>query len=433
MSTTDRHPGNFTGHRPGSRRLLVAGAGIASLALAVALKQTHGPALDVMLCDPGLNAGAARHRGRAYAVAAGPRRMFEQIDVWPRIEPAAEPMRRLVISDSRVGDPVRPVFLTFGDGTEARRDAGAEGEPFAHMVEAEPMVSALLDAAREAGVRLVAAGVRAAAPGPRASRVTLSDGSTEEVALVVAADGARSALREAAGIGWVGWSYPQSGIVATIQHARDHEGRAFEHFLPSGPFAILPLRAGGALGHRSSIVWTERSADVPALLGGDAAETLAEIERRFGPELGPIALEHGPSAHPLHLGIARSFRAPRLALLGDAAHVIHPLAGQGLNLGLAGAAALAEAVTGALRLGLDPGADAVLRDYEQARRFDSVAMAAATDGLNRLFSNDSLTLRLTRDLGLGLVDRMPGLKRFFIGRASALRGETPRLLRGEAL
>ncbi|UYW28524.1 FAD-dependent monooxygenase [Methylorubrum extorquens] len=426
MSATNRPPRD---RRAGSRGLLVAGAGIPGLTLAVALKQAHGAALDVTVCDPGLEAGAARHRGRAYAVAAGPRRMFEQLGLWSRIEPAAEPMRRLVISDSRVGDPVRPVFLTFGDGTEAR-DAG---EPFAHMVEAEPMVAALLDAARETGVHLAASSVTAAVPSPRASRVTLSDGSSEEVALVVAADGARSALREAAGIGWVGWSYPQSGIVATIQHARDHEGRAFEHFLPSGPFAILPLKAGGALGHRSSIVWTERSADVPALLGGDAAETLAEIERRFGAELGRIALEHGPSAHPLHLGLARSFRAPRLALLGDAAHVIHPLAGQGLNLGLAGAAALAEAVTGALRLGLDPGADAVLRDYEQARRFDSVAMAAATDGLNRLFSNDSMALRLTRDFGLGLVDRMPGLKRFFIGQASALRGGTPRLLRGEAL
>jgi 2-octaprenyl-6-methoxyphenol hydroxylase len=429
MSATERRPGHHPDHHSGRRGLLVAGAGFASLTLAVALKRAHGPALDVVVCDPGLEVGAARHRGRAYAVAAGPRRMFEQLGLWPRIAPAAEPMRRLVISDSRVGDPVRPVFLTFGDGTEARE----AGEPFAHMVEAEPLAAVLLDAAREAGVRLVATGVRAAVPGPRAMRVTLDDGGAEEVALVVAADGARSALREAAGIGWVGWSYPQSGIVATIQHARDHEGRAFEHFLPSGPFAILPLRAGGDLGHRSSIVWTERSADVPALLGGDAAETLAEIERRFGHELGRIALEHGPSAHPLHLGIARSFRAPRLALLGDAAHVIHPLAGQGLNLGLAGAAALAEAVTGALRLGLDPGTDAVLRAYEQARRFDTVAMAAATDGLNRLFSNDSLALRLTRDFGLGLVDRMPGLKRFFIGQASALRGGTPRLLRGEAL
>ncbi|CAO4165560.1 FAD-dependent monooxygenase [Methylorubrum populi] len=426
MSAMDRSPRH---RRSGQRGLLIAGAGIAGLTLAVALKQAHGAALDVVVCDPGLEAGAARHRGRAYAVAAGPRRMFERLGLWPRIAPAAEAMRRLVISDSRVGDPVRPVFLTFGDGTEER----GEGEPFAHMVEAEPLVAVLLDAAREVGVRLLATGVRAAVPGPSAIRVRLSDGSEEGVALVVAADGGRSALREAAGIGWVGWSYPQSGIVATIQHERDHEGRAFEHFLPSGPFAILPLTAGGALGHRSSIVWTERSADVPALLGGDAAETLAEIERRFGHELGRIALEHGPSAHPLNLGIARSFRAPRLALLGDAAHVIHPLAGQGLNLGLAGAAALAEAVTGALRLGLDPGTDAVLRDYEQARRFDTVAMAAATDGLNRLFSNDSLPLRLTRDLGLGLVDRMPGLKRFFIGQASALAGRGPRLLRGEAL
>ncbi|TXM81384.1 FAD-dependent monooxygenase, partial [Methylobacterium sp. WL116] len=164
-----------------------------------------------------------------------------------------------------------------------------------------------------------------------------------------------SRLREAAGIGWVGWSYPQTGIVATIRHARPHGGRATEHFLPSGPFAILPL-ADGPQGHRSSIVWTERAADVDALLGGEPDAVLAEIERRFTPDLGRLALEQGPSAHPLAFGIARRFRAERLALLGDAAHVIHPIAGQGLNLGLADAAALAEAVTGALRLGLDPGA-----------------------------------------------------------------------------
>lgn len=417
------------GRRSGSRSLLVAGAGLPGLTLAVALKQAHGPALDLALCDPGLPAGAGRHRGRAYAVAAGPRRMLERLGLWERIAPAAEPMRRLVISDSRVGDPVRPVFLTF----ETDADEAPEGEPFAHMVEAEPMAAALFDAAREAGVRLVPTGLRAAMPETGGIRAELGDGSSEKVSLVVAADGARSALREAAGIGWVGWSYPQSGIVATVRHERDHAGRAFEHFLPSGPFAILPLKAGGDLGHRSSIVWTERSADVPALLGGDEAETLAEIERRFGAELGRIALEHGPSAHPLAFGIARSFRAPRLALLGDAAHVIHPVAGQGLNLGLAGAAALAEAVTEALRLGLDPGTDDVLKTYERARRFDTVAMAAATDGLNRLFSNDSLPLRLTRDLGLGLVDRLPGLKDFFIGQAAGRRAQGPRLLRGEAL
>ena len=418
-----------TGRRSGSRSLLVAGAGLPGLTLAVALKRAHGPALDLAVCDPGLPTGAARHRGRAYAVAAGPRRMLERLGLWERIAPAAEPMRRLVISDSRVGDPVRPVFLTFGNDA----DETADGEPFAHMVEAEPMAAALFDAAREAGIRLLASGVRAALPEDGGIRAELGDGTVERVSLVVAADGARSGLREAAGIGWVGWSYPQSGIVATVSHARDHEGRAFEHFLPGGPFAILPLKAGGALGHRSSIVWTERSADVPALLGGDEGETLAEIERRFGAELGPIALEHGPSAHPLAFGIARSFRANRLALLGDAAHVIHPVAGQGLNLGLAGAAALAEAVTEALRLGLDPGSDDVLKAYERARRFDTVAMAAATDGLNRLFSNDSLPLRLTRDLGLGLVDRLPGLKHFFIGQAAGRRRQGPRLLRGEAL
>ncbi len=416
--------------RSGSRRLVVAGAGLPGLTLAVALKQAHGPALDLAVCDPGLPAGATRHRGRAYAVAAGPRRMLERLGLWARIAPAAEPMRRLVITDSRVGDPVRPVFLTFGDGTDA---APIEGEPFAHMVEAEPMAAALLDAARDAGVRLVPKGLRAAVPEAGGIRAMFGDETSEKVSLVVAADGARSALREAAQIGWVGWSYPQSGIVATVRHSRDHEGRAFEHFLPSGPFAILPLRAGGELGHRSSIVWTERSADVPALLGGDAAETLGEIERRFGAELGRIDLEHGPSAHPLAFGIARSFRAQRLALLGDAAHVIHPVAGQGLNLGLAGAAALAEAVTEALRLGLDPGTDDVLKTYERARRFDTVAMAAATDGLNRLFSNDSMTLRLSRDLGLGLVDRLPGLKTFFIGQAAGRRAQGPRLLRGEAL
>ena len=301
------------------------------------------------------------------------------------------------------------------------------------MVEAEPLVEALIAAAGAAGIVLEPTGIRRAEPERGAIRAILDDGRVLRASLVVAADGARSRLREAARIGWVGWRYPQSGIVATIAHERDHGGRAYEHFLPGGPFAILPLAPGGALGHRASIVWTEREADVPALLGGGEAEVLAEIERRFTPNLGRIALEAGPSAHPLAFGIARSFRAERLALLGDAAHVIHPLAGQGLNLALTSAAALAEAVTEALRLGMDPGGPEVLRAYERARRFDTLAMAAATDGLNRLFSNDVLPVRLARDLGLGLVDRMPGLKRFFIGEAAGLRGPQPRLMRGEAL
>ncbi|MBK3423958.1 FAD-dependent monooxygenase, partial [Methylobacterium ajmalii] len=251
--------------------------------------------------------------------------------------------------------------------------------------------------------------------------------------LVVAADGARSRLREAAGIGWVGWSYPQSGIVATVAHERDHEGRAIEHFLPSGPFAVLPLPPGGSLGHRSSIVWTERQADVPALLGGGPEEALMEVERRFGLALGRIALESPLKAYPLAFGIARRFGARRLLLLGDAAHVIHPIAGQGLNLGLRSAAALAESLADTMRLGLDPGGPEALEAYERSRRFDTLAMGAATDGLNRLFSTDALPVRLARDLGLGLVDRMPGLKRLFIREAAGLRGRQPRLMRGEAL
>lgn len=412
----------------GSRSLLVAGAGIPGLTLALALKQANGPAIDITVCDPGLPAGAARHRGRAYAVAAGPRRMFERLQLWERIAPAAQAITDMAITDSRLADPVRPIFLTFAQDSEPASD----GEPFAHMVEAAPLVDALLSATREAGIGFEATGIAAAMPERSCIRATLGDGRELAASLVVAADGARSRLREAAGIGWVGWSYPQSGIVATIAHERAHEGRAYEHFLPSGPFATLPLpdRDGQ---HRSSIVWTERQADVAALLGGEPEDMLAEIERRFGLKLGRLSLEDGPSAHPLSFGIARAFRGDRLALLGDAAHVIHPVAGQGLNLGLAGAAALAEAVTAALRLGTDPGAPDVLRAYERARRFDTLTMAAATDGLNRLFSNDALPVRLARDFGLGFVERMPGLKRFFIGEASALRGSQPRLLRGEAL
>jgi len=415
--------------RNGVRHIVVAGAGIPGLTLALALRQAHGATLDVTVCDPGLETSAGRHRGRAFAVAAGPRRMLERIGIWERIGAAVQPIREMVVSDSRLADPVRPVFLTFGQ--DDARQAGSD-EPFAHMVEADALAEALLAGCREAGVGLEPAAVVAAMPSGARIAARLGDGRDLAASLVVAADGARSRLREAAGIGWVGWSYPQSGIVATIRHGRDHEGRAYEHFLPSGPFAILPL-ADDAQGHRSSIVWTERSDGIAALTGGGPDETLREIERRFGLELGAIALAHGPSAHPLAFGMARRFRAERLALLGDAAHVIHPIAGQGLNLGLAAAAVLAEAVTEALRLGLDPGSGEVLGTYERARRFDTLAMAAATDGLNRLFSNDSLPVRLARDLGLGLVDRLPGLKRYFIGEAAASRGSLPRLLRGEAL
>ncbi|WP_436153284.1 ubiquinone biosynthesis hydroxylase [Bosea sp. LjRoot90] len=409
-----------------SQRIVIAGGGVAGLTLAVALKQALGESFRIIVADPAL-AAPARADSRAYAVAAAARNMLEALGVWRLAETAATPMTEMVITDSRTPDLVRPVFLSF-DG-EVEPD-----QPFAHMVENGALMAALLQVSRANGVELRAEGVRSSAvdDGGMAA-VNFASGESLDCALLVAADGARSKLREQAGIGWVGWSYPQSGIVATIGHERPHEGRAVEHFLPSGPFAILPLADGGKLGHRSSIVWTEASENVPALLALDDSDLLLEVERRFGLELGEITMESRPGAYPLSFGVARRFVGDRLALLGDAAHVIHPIAGQGLNLGLKDVAALAEAIVDAARLGLDVGGSDVLETYEKGRRFDTVAMGVVTDGLNRLFSNDSTPLRLVRDLGLGLVERMPGLKRFFIREAAGLGGSTPRLLKGEML
>jgi 2-octaprenyl-6-methoxyphenol hydroxylase len=229
-----------------------------------------------------------------------------------------------------------------------------------------------------------------------------------------------------AGIKTVNWEYGQSGIVCTVAHERPHNGRAEEHFLPAGPFATLPLK-----GNRSSIVWTERTADAERLVREDDFIFETELEQRFGLKLGEIHVEGPRRAWPLGLTLARAFVAPRFALAGDAAHGIHPIAGQGLNLGFKDAAALAQTVVEADRLGQDIGALDVLERYQQWRRFDTVQMGATTDILNRMFSNDLGPLRAVRDIGLGLVDRMPPLKNLFIRQASGLTGPAPRLLRGE--
>jgi 2-octaprenyl-6-methoxyphenol hydroxylase len=410
-------------------RIVIAGGGLAGLSLALALKHALRDGLDVVMCDPALKRDPHGDK-RAYAVAAAARRMLTALGVWDQVAPKAQPMLDMVITDSRLTDPVRPTFLTF------EGDVG-EGEPFAHMITAGDLTGALVEACAAAGVTLKAEAVRGFSVRPAGIDV-LSGSEKLSAALLVAADGARSKLREQAGIGWISWPYNQSGIVATISHERDHESRAVEHFLPSGPFAILPLKPealpDGSVKHRSSIVWSERNDTVAALLDAHPEDQLAELERRFGLQLGRIAFETKLQAFPLSFGIARSFVGERIALLGDAAHVIHPIAGQGLNLGLHDAAALAETIVDALRLGMDPGGADVLDGYERARRADITAMGVMTDGLNRLFSNDILPVRLIRDLGLGLVDRMPGLKRFFIREAAGLRGrDTPRLLRGEGL
>ena len=399
--------------------ILIAGGGFAGLALAIALRQGSEGGLSVALADPALD--RASGDPRASAIAAAARRLFETIGVWDSIAADAQPILDMVITDSKVGNAMRPTFLTF-DGEIA------PGEPFAHMIENGPMIAALLDRARAEGVDLRPFAIRQFAYDPGRVTATLSDGTALPARLLVAADGARSVIREQAGIASVGWDYDQAGIVTTIAHERDHNGRAEEHFLPPGPFAILPLK-----GKRSSIVWTEGRDEAARLVALPDAEFLAELEQRFGLHLGDLAIAGQRRAFPLGLHVARSFIAERIALVGDAAHVIHPIAGQGLNMGLRDIAALAEAVIDSARLGIDVGAASVLERYQRWRRFDTMAMGVATDGLNRLFSNNSDVLRLFRDVGLGIVDRMPNLKDFFIREAAGLTGDVPKLLKGEAL
>jgi 2-octaprenyl-6-methoxyphenol hydroxylase len=245
--------------------------------------------------------------------------------------------------------------------------------------------------------------------------------------LAVAADGRESPMREHMGLGTIAWSYPQMGIVATVHHERPHDGVAYEHFLPSGPFAILPMT-----GNRSSLVWTEREDIAPDMLKLSEDALNAEIARRFGAHLGATRAEGPRWSYPLRFHLARGFVKPRFALAGDAAHGIHPIAGQGLNLGFKDAAALAEVAIDAARLGLDIGGLDVLKRYERWRRFDSFTLAASTDALNRLFSNDIAPLRIARDVGMGLVDGIAPLRRFFMRHAGGDVGKLPRLLKGEA-
>lgn len=399
--------------------ILIAGAGFAGLALAIALRQALGPAFAVTVADPLLARPAVD--ARASAIAAAARRLLETIGVWQAVASEAQDIVDMAVTDSRLDDAVRPVFLTFGGEVEP-------GEPFAQMIENGPLLAALVAKARDEGFALAETSVVAFAADPERVSATLGDGRRLSARLLVAADGGRSRLRDLAGIAMVGWEYGQSAIVATVSHTRDHQGRAIEHFLPAGPFAILPLK-----NNRASLVWVEDNAEAARIIALPDAEFHAELEKRFGLHLGDLQVVGPRQAYPLGFGVARSFIGERLALVGDAAHRIHPIAGQGLNLGLRDAAALAEAVADAARLGLDPGGADVLVRYQCWRRFDTLAMGVATDGLNRLFSNRSDLLRLVRDLGLGLVDRMPALKGFFIREAAGLTGEVPKLLRGEAL
>ena len=402
------------------KSIVICGGAFAGLALAAALRQGLGEAVPVTVADPALAVRPSRDP-RATAIVAACRRLFETLGVWDEVGPQSQPILDMVVTDSRLADATRPTFLTFAGDV-------APGEPFAHMVENRLLIDALVRRAEADGVSLRATAVTGSEAHDDGIRVTLADGDTVDASLLVAADGAKSRLRERAGIATHGWDYDQSGIVVTVGHERDHDGRAEEHFLPAGPFAILPLK-----GRRSSLVWTETRREAARLTALPEAEFHAELEKRFGLHLGEIRALDKPRAFPLGYFVARAFVAERLALIGDAAHVIHPIAGQGLNMGLKDVAALAEVVVDAARLGIDPGQADVLERYQRWRRFDTMAMGFATNALNVMFSNDSTLLRGVRDIGLGVVDRLPPLKSLFIRQAAGLTGEVPRLLKGEAL
>jgi len=403
-----------------SVEVVIGGAGFAGLALAIALRQGLGDPFTVAVIDPAL-AHAQSKDPRASAIAAAARRLFEAIEVWDPVAENAQPILDMVVTDSKLDDTVRPTFLAFGGEVE-------EGEPFAHMVENRHLVDALVAKAKKLGVGLRAGAVTNFETNNNSVKVSLSSGDPISARLLVGADGAHSMIRERADITTHGWNYDQSAIVTTVAHEREHNGRAEEHFLPAGPFAILPLT-----GKRCSIVWTEKAREAERIVALPDAEFHAELEKRFGLHLGEIRVVGPRRAFPLGLFTAREFIGERLALVGDAAHIIHPIAGQGLNMGLRDVAALAEAIVDAARLGLDPGGPDVLERYQRWRRFDTMMMGVATDGLNRLFSNHSDVLRLARDIGLGLVERMPALKRMFIREAAGFTGDVPKLLKGEAL
>lgn len=394
--------------------VLVVGGGPVGLSLAIALTRFM-PGIALGLLD-------RRHLSvpqdsRASAIAAGVRHLFEAIGVWPGMADAANPIAAMKITDSGTGDMARPVFLDFAG-------PAAPGEPFAHMVPNTASAAALL--AGIGAVEIVEPGAVAAfEAGPAHAEITLEDGRALRATLVIAADGGRSTLRHLAGIKTFSHDYRQAGLVTTITHGEPHNDIAYEHFLPAGPFASLPLK-----GNQSSLVWTEKPQMTQALLAMAPADLAGRIEAAMGSVLGRVEIAEKVQSFPLHLVLAHRFAAPRLALVGDAAHVIHPLAGQGLNLGLRDVAVLTEVLIDALRLGEDFGRIEVLERYEGRRRADTAAMALATDGLNRLFSNDMAPLRALRDFGLSLVDRAAPLKEAFIGQAAGTSG--PKLLRGLA-
>jgi len=396
---------------------LIIGGGMIGLSQALAFASAGLRAVVIDRQAPAALT-APPYDGRVTSIAFGSHAMFDRLGVWPFMADQAEP-----ILEIRVSDGGMPLFLHFD-----HREVG--DRPFGFMVENRHIRIALLRGIEAAADATLLAPAEIARIERHAGGVVahLADGRSVKAPLLVGAEGRNSGLRAEAGIRLLSWDYPQDAIVCTVRHERPHFGIAKEHFLPAGPFALLPMR-----GDRSALVWTERRELAESMLALPDAAFDAEIAARAGDHWGAMHCDSPRWRYPLGLQNAERYIDDRLALIGDAAHAMHPIAGQGLNLGLRDVAALAEVVTEAARLGLDHGDGAVLRRYQRWRRFDAFTMLLMTDGLNRLFSNNFGPVRLARSLGLGMVNGLPPLKRLFERHAAALSGDLPRLIRGQAL
>ena len=398
----------------------ISGASFAGLALARGLSQVLGPDVRIALIDRAAGPPGLANDSRAFAIWAGAQAVLEGLGVWSAVAASAEPMTSIEISDSALGDAIRPTRLTYPATT-------ADGRPAAHMVPSAILHRALYDSVAGDPAVTWLAPVEAVAlrPGDFSADITLSDGRVVRSALAVAAEGRASKLREAAGIKTTGWGYDQTGIVATVQFELPHGGVAIQHFLPGGPFAILPLR-----GNKACITWSCEKREAGRVAALDDNAFLAELDKRIGGRFGAISLAGPRQSWPLDVKIARELVARRFALIGDAAHGVHPIAGQGVNLAFRDVAALVEVLSDAARLGFDLGHAPALERYTRWRRFDATMSAAAYDGLNRMFSVDSAILRAGRGAGLGIVDAIPALKAMIIEEAAGLSGELPKLVRG---
>lgn len=394
---------------------------MSGLACAAALSaDANGAPFSIALIDaddPAVRS-KAEFDGRASAITATSKRMFQALGVWADLAEHAQPMEKIVVTDSKPGAAKRPALLQFGE-----RDL--PGEPSAYMIENRFMYAALWEKVRQLQNVELITGQKATGYQFKttAAEIELENGKTVSGALVIGADGRGSPLRQSAGIDTVRWSYPQSGIVTTVEHQKPHRGVAEENFLPAGPFAILPLP-----GNRSSLVWTEDAEIAADIMKMDDEGFAEELRHRFGTHLGEVKPVGPRFSHPLSMHVAQTYIAPRLAIVGDAAHGIHPIAGLGFNLALRDIAALADVLQEKTRLGLDIGSEAVLENYESWRRFDNLKVALISDGLNRLFSNDHQILRIARDLGIGAVNALGPLKKFFMREAAGLNERLPSLM-----